>query len=123
MRLRPIGPNHGATPGRCGYWRRTSADPGIWSSIARDGIVTVNVGKADMGQHVASAMAQIVADELGAPWSAMRVAWSAMTRNTMIRCSARTSRAVVDDDELRTAGSRAGTSALGGQGYFALAME
>jgi isoquinoline 1-oxidoreductase beta subunit len=48
-------------------------DPGIWSSIARDGIVTVNVGKADMGQHVASTMAQIVADELGAPWSAMRV--------------------------------------------------
>ena len=35
--------------------------------------MTVNVGKADMGQHVASTMAQIVADELGAPWSAMRV--------------------------------------------------
>ncbi len=48
-------------------------DPGIWSSIARDGIVTVNVGKADMGQHVASTMAQIVADELGAPWSAIQV--------------------------------------------------
>jgi CO/xanthine dehydrogenase Mo-binding subunit len=73
MRLRPIGPNHGATPGRCGYWRRHIDGPRLWSSIARDGIVTVNVGKADTGQHVASTIAQIVADELGAPWNAMRV--------------------------------------------------
>ena len=33
----------------------------------------MNVGKADMGQHVASTMAQIVADELGASWGDMRV--------------------------------------------------
>jgi isoquinoline 1-oxidoreductase subunit beta len=48
-------------------------EPSIWYSIAPDGIVTVNVAKADMGQHVASTMAQIVADELGASWGDMRV--------------------------------------------------
>ncbi len=48
--------------------------PTTWYSIGEDGLVTVNVGKADMGQHVASTMAQIVADELGATWSHMRVA-------------------------------------------------
>jgi isoquinoline 1-oxidoreductase beta subunit len=48
-------------------------DPSIWYSIGADGLVTVNVGKADMGQHIASTMAQIVAEELGASWSNMRV--------------------------------------------------
>jgi isoquinoline 1-oxidoreductase subunit beta len=51
----------------------TSYDPSIWYSIGLDGLVTVNVGKADMGQHVASTMAQIVAEELGASWHDMRV--------------------------------------------------
>jgi isoquinoline 1-oxidoreductase beta subunit len=52
----------------------TSAyDPSIWYSIGADGLVTVNVGKADMGQHIASTMAQIVAEELGAAWDHMRV--------------------------------------------------
>ena len=50
-----------------------SYDPSIWYSIAPDGLVTVNVGKADMGQHIASTMAQIVAEELGAAWGDMRV--------------------------------------------------
>ena len=48
-------------------------EPSVWYSIAPDGIVTVNVGKADMGQHVASTMAQLVAEELGAAWGDMRV--------------------------------------------------
>jgi isoquinoline 1-oxidoreductase len=47
--------------------------PTVWYEIGEDGLVTVNVGKADMGQHIASTMAQIVADELGASWSHMRV--------------------------------------------------
>src|SRR5882724_6032351 len=48
-------------------------DPSVWYSIAPDGIVTVTCGKADMGQHIASTMAQIVAEELGANWKDMRV--------------------------------------------------
>jgi isoquinoline 1-oxidoreductase beta subunit len=48
-------------------------EPSVWYSIAPDGLVTVSCGKADMGQHVASTMAQIVAEELGANWKDMRV--------------------------------------------------
>jgi isoquinoline 1-oxidoreductase beta subunit len=62
----------GALPGSRAQ-AATSYDPSIWYSIGPDGLVTVNVGKADMGQHVASTMAQIVAEELGANWSSMRV--------------------------------------------------
>ena len=49
-------------------------DPSVWYSIGEDGLVTVTVGKADMGQHVASTMAQLVAEELGSKWSDMRIA-------------------------------------------------
>jgi isoquinoline 1-oxidoreductase subunit beta len=48
-------------------------EPSVWYAIAPDGLVTVTCGKADMGQHVASTMAQIVCEELGAKWSDMRV--------------------------------------------------
>jgi isoquinoline 1-oxidoreductase subunit beta len=48
-------------------------DPSVWYSIAPDGIVTITCGKADMGQHVASTMAQIICEELGADWKDMRV--------------------------------------------------
>src|SRR5690242_12504609 len=48
--------------------------PTAWYSIGPDGIVTVNVGKAEMGQHVSSTMCQIVAEELEADWSKMRIA-------------------------------------------------
>src|SRR5258707_9587445 len=49
-------------------------EPTVWYSIAPDGRVTVMVGKAEMGQHVSSAMAQIVADELEADWRMMNIA-------------------------------------------------
>src|SRR3984893_13664127 len=48
-------------------------DPSVWYSIAPDGIVTVTCGKADMGQHIASTMAQIISEELGSNWDDMRV--------------------------------------------------
>jgi isoquinoline 1-oxidoreductase len=49
-------------------------EPTVWYSIAPDGKVTVMVGKAEMGQHVSSAMAQIVADELEADWRMVGIA-------------------------------------------------
>jgi isoquinoline 1-oxidoreductase len=44
-----------------------------WVSIGNDGKVWVTVGKADMGQHIASTMAQLVAEELEASWKDMNV--------------------------------------------------
>ena len=48
-------------------------DPTIWFEIDRDGIVTVNIAKAEMGQHVGTALARIVADELEANWDSVRL--------------------------------------------------
>lgn len=48
-------------------------EPSVWYAISPDGLVTVTCGKADMGQHIASTMAQIVCEELGAKWTDMRV--------------------------------------------------
>ncbi|MEA2836298.1 MAG: isoquinoline 1-oxidoreductase subunit beta, partial [Bradyrhizobium sp.] len=48
-------------------------DPSVWYSIGPDGLVTITCGKADMGQHIASTMAQIVSEELGSNWKDMRV--------------------------------------------------
>src|SRR6478752_10235419 len=47
--------------------------PTAWYSIGPDGTVTVMVGKAEMGQHVSSTMCQIVAEELEADWSKMKI--------------------------------------------------
>jgi CO/xanthine dehydrogenase Mo-binding subunit len=52
----------------------TMFGPTIWYSIDRDGIVTVNVIRAEMGQHVGTAIARILADELDADWNKVRIA-------------------------------------------------
>src|SRR5690349_4778973 len=52
-----------------------SFGPTPWYAIGPDGIVTVSVGKAEMGQHVSSTMCQIVAEELEADWSKMRISF------------------------------------------------
>src|SRR6201987_6140962 len=68
---------YSAVPGLLGadqaFAATSSFDPSVWYSIAPDGLVTVTCGKADMGQHIASTMAQIVCEELGASWKDMRV--------------------------------------------------
>src|ERR1700680_1216711 len=43
-------------------------EPTIWYGIDRSGAVTVNVIRAEMGQHVGTALARIVADELEGGW-------------------------------------------------------
>src|SRR6202167_427252 len=68
---------YSAVPGFMGadqaFAAASNFDPSVWYSIAPDGIVTVTSGKADMGQHIASTMAQIICEELGANWKDMRV--------------------------------------------------
>jgi len=65
---------YSAVPGLGEAFAATATfDPSVWYSIAPDGIVTVTCGKADMGQHIASTMAQIICEELGASWKDMRV--------------------------------------------------
>jgi len=49
-------------------------EPTLWFSMDRDGIVTVNIIRAEMGQHVGTALARILADELEADWDKIRIA-------------------------------------------------
>jgi len=51
----------------------TDFEPTLWFTIDRDGIVTINVIRAEMGQHVGTALARIVADELEVDWASVRL--------------------------------------------------
>lgn len=48
--------------------------PAVWFEINEAGEVLVNIAKAEMGQHVGTALARIVADELGANWNSVSLA-------------------------------------------------
>ena len=48
-------------------------EPNAWLTITPDGAITVHVAKAEMGQGIGTAFAQIVAEELEADWTAIRL--------------------------------------------------
>ena len=50
----------------------TGFAPTIWYSIGPDGVVTVNVIRCELGQHVGTAIARIVAEELEADWTKVK---------------------------------------------------
>jgi isoquinoline 1-oxidoreductase subunit beta len=47
--------------------------PTAWYAISPEGKVIVTCGKAEMGQHISSTMAQLIAEELGAAWKDVSV--------------------------------------------------
>ena len=47
--------------------------PTVWFEIGSDGGILVNVAKAEMGQHVGTALARVIADELGADWDDIEI--------------------------------------------------
>src|SRR5262252_5902384 len=51
----------------------SSFEPTIWYSVDRSGIVTVNTTRAEMGQHIGTAIARILADELEVEWGNVRI--------------------------------------------------
>lgn len=51
-----------------------SFSPAVWFEMGADGGVVINIAKAEMGQHVGTALARIVADELGADWDRVTLA-------------------------------------------------
>jgi CO/xanthine dehydrogenase Mo-binding subunit len=48
-------------------------EPSVWFGIDAAGLVTVNIARAEMGQHVGTALARILADELEADWDKVRI--------------------------------------------------
>ena len=63
-------PKEGAGAGSQG---RASSNPRFGTASDRDGIVTVNITRAEMGQHIGTAIARILADELEVDWSNVRI--------------------------------------------------
>jgi CO/xanthine dehydrogenase Mo-binding subunit len=51
----------------------TLFEPTIWYHMDRDGLVTVNIIRAEMGQHIGTALARILAEELEADWGSVRI--------------------------------------------------
>jgi isoquinoline 1-oxidoreductase beta subunit len=47
--------------------------PTVWFEIDTNGMILVNIARAEMGQHVGTAIARIVADELGADWQNVEI--------------------------------------------------
>jgi isoquinoline 1-oxidoreductase subunit beta len=51
----------------------TAFEPTVWFAMDAGGIVTVNIIRAEMGQHIGTAIARILADELEVEWSKVRI--------------------------------------------------
>ena len=47
--------------------------PSIWFTMTPDGVTTMHIVKAEMGQHIGTALAQIIAEELEVPWEKVRL--------------------------------------------------
>ncbi len=47
--------------------------PAIWFTITPDGITTMHIVKTEMGQHIGTGLAQVIADELEVKWEDVRL--------------------------------------------------
>ena len=90
-----------------------SFSPAVWLEVDGNGKVLVNIAKAEMGQHVGTALARVVADELGANWDDVTIrhvdtdprwgfmvtggSWSVFTTFTMLSQAGAAGRTVLRD--------------------------
>ncbi len=106
--------------------------PAVWFEIGSDGHVLINIAKAEMGQHVGTALARIVADELGAAWDKVSIkhvdsdpkwgymvtggSWSVWTSFTMLSQAGAAGRTVLIDAAAKLFGEEpAACRAAGGE--------
>ena len=54
-------------------------DPTIWFTMEANGRTTVHILKTEMGQHIGTALAQIVAEELELAWEWVQIDYPEMT--------------------------------------------
>ena len=87
--------------------------PTVWFEIGGDGGILINVAKAEMGQHVGTALARVIADELGADWDDIDIkyvdsdpkwgymitgaSWSVFTTFTMLSQAGAAGRTILRD--------------------------
>ncbi len=60
-------------PGQAQAAGHAMVSPSIFFDIHADNRVVVHIAKAEMGQHVGTALAQVVADELEADWDTVSI--------------------------------------------------
>jgi CO/xanthine dehydrogenase Mo-binding subunit len=98
--------------------------PTVWFEIDGTGGVLINIAKAEMGQHVGTALARVVADELGAAWDKVSIkhvdtdpkwgymitggSWSVFTSWTMLCQAGAAGRSVLLDAGAKMLGVDAG---------------
>ena len=58
--------------------------PSIWFTMEANGRTTVNVIRAEIGQHIGTAYAQIVAEELELDWDRVTIDYPEIDANTMM---------------------------------------
>ena len=56
--------------------------PSIWFTMESNGRTTVHIFRNEMGQHVGTALAQIVAEELGLSWEDVTIDYPQMDYTT-----------------------------------------
>src|SRR5438445_8917070 len=62
--------------------------PNAWLRIGADESILVVVDRSEMGQGVTTSLPMLLAEELEADWSKVRIESAPRTRPTPIRCSA-----------------------------------
>lgn len=63
----------GALAGKQAEAAGTAYTPSIWFTLTPDNKVTMHIVKAEMGQHIGTGLAQIIAEELEVNWSDVRL--------------------------------------------------
>ncbi|MGI9235937.1 MAG: molybdopterin cofactor-binding domain-containing protein, partial [Woeseiaceae bacterium] len=97
--------------------------PTVWYELDGTGGVLINIAKAEMGQHVGTALARVVADELGADWSRVSIkhvdsdpkwgymvtggSWSVFTTFAMLSQAGAAGRTVLIEEGARMLGVEA----------------
>ncbi len=98
--------------------------PTVWFVVNGAGDVLVNIAKAEMGQHVGTALARVVADELGADWSRVSIdhvdtdpkwgymvtggSWSVFTTFAMLSKAGAAGRTILVEEGAKLLGVEAG---------------
>ncbi|HLF30856.1 MAG TPA: molybdopterin cofactor-binding domain-containing protein, partial [Xanthomonadales bacterium] len=103
--------------------------PAVWFEMDAEGRTLVNIAKAEMGQHVGTALARILADELGLAWSDVHIryvdsdprwgymitggSWSVWTSFTLLSQAGAAGRLVLLEQGARLMGVAADTCQVG----------
>ena len=86
---------------------KTPFSPNIWLQIDKDGIVTITMHRSEMGQKVWTALPMIVAEELEADWSKIKVVQGNLNEEYGSQQTGGSASVRTSYDKLRKAGATA----------------